>query len=661
MRQGAILLWLLRRPAAVAVLLLASALFAGHRLYVAVRARVVPAPAPRVGYTLQSPNFVPDEVLIHARPGRSGAVDAALRLAGGTMAIPVRNTGLVRLKLPAGRAVLDAVNSLLGDPDLEWAEPNYIVQIARVPEGPRFEELWGMRNVGRTFRSRACGTIPGTKGADLDAEHAWDKNRGSRKVIVAVIDTGIDYTHPNLKDNVWTNPGEIPDNGKDDDGNGYIDDVHGYDFINGKGDPLDDHGHGTHCAGTIGAANKDASGVVGVNWEVQLMALKFLDANGFGSISAACEAIAYARTFGVPITSNSWGGLGYSRSLYEEIKKSPSLFVAAAGNSSMDGDTVPFYPSGYDLPNILSVAASDPQDRLGCFSNYGQTTVDVAAPGVAILSTLPTYPCTLTRAGFKQGYDYLDGTSMATPHAAGAAGLLLSAFGDESGLQRRHRMIATAKATTGLVERCVANGRVDLFTALSTAKMPPIAEAGPDTAAPPGWEVKLNAGGSQPYPGRSIATYVWSESGKQLRRSPRPEFAYKSDQKAIHQIQLDVVDDQGATGRDLVSVTVADQVMTGASLALERHDRRTLWITLAVQDVATKKPVADAEVEILLVTPGGWTYTSVGRTDKQGQFRTEWQGPGRLPAGRYEARLRSLRHGTYVWDRKQITASWEGK
>jgi len=203
-----------------------------------------------------------------------------------------------------------------------------------------------MHNVGRSFTSRSCGEIQGTEGADIAACKAWDAARGSRKVIVAVIDTGIDYTHPNLKDNIWTNPGEIPDNGIDDDKNGYVDDYYGYDFANRKGDPKDDNGHGTHVAGTIGAAGVDGTGVVGVNWEVRLMALKFLDANGWGNIADAAEALAYARSFDVRVTNNSWGGGGMSKALLEAIRTSRGLFVAAAGNSGADTDLVPVYPAG---------------------------------------------------------------------------------------------------------------------------------------------------------------------------------------------------------------------------------------------------------------------------------------------------------------------------
>ena len=241
--------------------------------------------------------------------------------------------------------------------------------------------------------------------------------------MVAIIDTGIDYTHPDLAANIWTNPGEIAGDGIDNDGNGYVDDVHGYDFVNNDGDPMDDHFHGTHTAGTVGAVGNNGVGVTGVNWQVKLMALKFLGASGSGSVSGAVSALEYAVTMGVRLSNNSWGGGGYSQALYDAIKNSQVIghvFVAAAGNSGVNSDLQPAYPASYDLDNIISVAAIDSSDNLASFSNRGVVTVDLAAPGVAVLSTV-----------LGGGYASYSGTSMATPHVTGAAAL---ALGLSSGL-----------------------------------------------------------------------------------------------------------------------------------------------------------------------------------------------------------------------------------
>ncbi|MBI3944956.1 MAG: S8 family serine peptidase [Armatimonadetes bacterium] len=653
MRRSAFLLWLIRRPAIAAAAALLVLAFTGQRLFLFARARILPPAPARAAFVPFTDDYVPDEVLVGLRSSGAGAMGAAARVAGALSATPVPGTSVYRLKLPAGRAVADAAGALAGMAGIEWAEPNYRVFASRTPEGPRFAELWGMRNTGRAFKSRACGDVTGSPGADIGAERAWDVSRGSRAVIVGIVDTGIDTTHPNLKENLWTNPGEIPDNGKDDDGNGYVDDVHGYDFVNRKGDPRDDHGHGTHVAGTIGASGKDGSGVAGVNWEIRLMALKFLDERGMGTVAGAAEALAYARSFGVRITNNSWGGGGFNQSLYNEIRRSRALFVAAAGNSRTDVDLTPSYPAAYDLPNILAVAASDPRDHLGCFSNWGQRSVDVAAPGVAILSTLPTYPCTLTRVGLKPGYDYLDGTSMASPHAAGAVALLLAHQPGESEAQRKHRLIATGRYGERLRGRCLGNGCIDVRAGLTRRLVPPIAEAGSDTAAPPDFPVPLDGAASQPYPGRSVASYVWSEAGKVLHRSRHPAFAYRSNEKRVHRIELEVVDNEGQAGRDSLEVEIAARVMTGAALALERKDARTLAITLMVQDMATQKPVAGAVATVLLSDPIGMRFRAIGRTDAQGCFRAEWRPVFGLPPGEYQARLLRLQHDRYAWDRKQ--------
>lgn len=281
------------------------------------------------------------------------------------------------------------------DPNVEYVEPNYIYQADATPNDPSYNLLWGQHNTGQSV-----GGTSGTSDADIDAPEAWDTSTGSSDVVIAVIDTGVDYLHEDLADNMWQNPGEIPGNKIDDDNNGYIDDVYGIDAANNTGDPMDkvdeDGGHGTHVAGTIAAKGNNAKGVVGVSWNSKIMALKFLSTGG-GSSSDAIECLDYIiaqKNAGVNIvaSNNSWGGGGYSQALIDAIEASNDagiLFLAAAGNDGVDNDVTPHYPSSYDLPGIISVAATDSDDTLASFSNYGATSVDLSAPGTNILSSTP--------------------------------------------------------------------------------------------------------------------------------------------------------------------------------------------------------------------------------------------------------------------------------
>src|SRR5918999_1287399 len=272
-----------------------------------------------------------------------------------------------------------------------------------------------------------------TQTEDADAPEAWNTGTGTAATVVAVIDEGVDVSHPDLRNNIWKNPGEVPGNGVDDDRNGYVDDVNGFDFANDDAsvydpDPIDGSGdeHGTHVAGTIAAEGNNGAGITGVNWQAKVMALKFLGPNS-GSTLDAVEAINYAVAKGADISNNSWGYVGSpSRSLKDAITRADNaglLFVAAAGNGGADGvgddndanSTNTNYPSSFSNPNIISVAATDNRDRLASFSNFGASTVDLGAPGVNVLSTLPG-----------NRYGYYSGTSMATPHVTGVAALLKS-------------------------------------------------------------------------------------------------------------------------------------------------------------------------------------------------------------------------------------------
>ncbi|HYE07346.1 MAG TPA: Ig-like domain-containing protein, partial [Planctomycetota bacterium] len=286
------------------------------------------------------------------------------------------------------------------------------------------------------------------------------------------IDTGIDGSHPDLAGNMWVNPGEdgtAPggadkrSNGIDDDGNGFVDDWRGWDFVNGDNDPHDDHSHGTHCAGTIGAIGANGVGVAGVCWQVSLVGLKFLDAGGGGSTSGAIAAVAYANTLGLDLTSNSWGGGGYSAELEAAIEAglpAGRLFVAAAGNSGMDIDASPSYPAGYDSPNIVSVAATDHADAIAYFSNYGLAGVDLGAPGVSVYSTTPG-----------AGYQHFSGTSMACPHVAGALALMRS-VSSSPGAVLKQALLDEVDAIPALSGKCVSHGRLNLARSLAVVAGP---------------------------------------------------------------------------------------------------------------------------------------------------------------------------------------------
>ena len=310
----------------------------------------------------------------------------------------LRSINAQLMKITNNASVDDVIKQLKSSGQVEYAEPDFIVQpSAMIPNDPYFGELWGMDNTG-TY---------GTPDVDINAPEAWEISQGSDEVVVAVIDTGMDISHQELADHIWTNPGEIADNGIDDDGNGYVDDVHGWDYWNWDNtvyDPQDGDQHATHVAGTIAASINNNEGVAGIAPNVKIMPLKFIGPYG-GYTSDAISALEYAASMGVKISNNSWGGGGYEESLKEAIANSGILFVAAAGNDYQNNnDWYPAYPASYDLPNILSVAACDSYGYLAWFSNYGPTSVDIAAPGVDILSSVPGEPAQGAAVESDNGY-----------------------------------------------------------------------------------------------------------------------------------------------------------------------------------------------------------------------------------------------------------------
>ncbi|MFW5698979.1 MAG: S8 family serine peptidase, partial [Planctomycetota bacterium] len=438
-----------------------------------VAVRQVLAGSPEARRVLRRDAFIADRVLVKLR--RPEAVADLRRLAQEHDATIERRVGrlggdlyTVRLARRGHAAVEQAVEHFSkAAADLAYAEPDHlyfavgdgIAPAATTPDDPDLSECWGLHNTGQT---------DGTEDADIDAPEAWDIATGSHDVVVAVIDTGIDYNHPDLEANMWTNPDEIPGNGIDDDNNGYVDDVYGWDFANNDSDPMDDHLHGTHCAGTIGAVGDDGYGISGVCWSVKLMALRFLGGDGSGTASGAVSAIEYAIENGAHVTSNSWGGGAASQALEDAISAANAAdvaFVAAAGNSGNDNDDTPHYPSSYDIDNVIAVAASDHDDAAASFSCYGAESVDLFAPGVAVYSTFPTYMTdAMTQRGDDTHYGSISGTSMATPHVAGAAALLQSVTGRLSPATVRTILLESVDHIDAFEGLVVSEGRLNIAT-----------------------------------------------------------------------------------------------------------------------------------------------------------------------------------------------------
>ncbi len=367
-----------------------------------------------------------------------------------------------------------AFNDLLKDPTVEYVAPNYIFTLQATTPNDLNNNLWGLNNTGqsRTFTDSNSGedrTETGTADADIDAPEAWDIRHDANNTIIAVIDTGIDYNHSELASNMWTNPGEIAGNGIDDDNNGYIDDVHGYDFADKDSDPMDTHGHGTHCSGTIAAQGDNGNNITGVAWNTQLMALKIFGDGVNGAYTTdIVNAILYAADMGAKVSNNSYGSLFNNsvaanmieKPLYDAISAANDagmLFVAAAGNDSADlNETYTSTPAGLELPNIISVAASDHNDEPAYFTNYGTTLVDIAAPGFDIYSTLP-------------GNEYAtwNGTSMAAPHVTGAAALLIEENSELTPAELRAIIMNNSDKPEALAETSASNGRLNIHLALS--------------------------------------------------------------------------------------------------------------------------------------------------------------------------------------------------
>lgn len=351
-------------------------------------------------------------------------------------------------------------------PEVEYAEENFEITLSRSaeeieiagvtasirPTDPQFAEQWALLNEGQRG---------GKQGADIGATSAWTVTTGSEDVVVAVLDSGVDYLHEDLAPNMWKRPASMtPYQDRD---LGVVDDVHGFNAVDNASDPMDENGHGTHCAGIIGAEGGNGLGIAGVNWKVRIMPLKFMNAGGYGTTKDAIEAINYVierkkAGVNVRIISASWGSTQKSRALEEVIRKAYEndiLFVAAAGNSSVNNDRSPHYPSSYNVPNVVSVAALDRHDQLASFSNYGPKSVAVAAPGVDILSTW-----------LGNSYEEKSGTSMATPVVSGVAALIVATHPRITVDDLRKQILAAADPIVALKGKTVTGGRINASKAL---------------------------------------------------------------------------------------------------------------------------------------------------------------------------------------------------
>ncbi len=397
--------------------------------------------------------YVADELLVQFAGAK--ALRAARTLAAQAGATVLREFTFAawqHVRLPRGLSLPTALARYRQMPGVVAVQPNYVYTVAdTTPNDALYAQQYGPLKI--------------------QAPLAWDTTTGSAAVVVAVIDTGIRYTHEDLAANIWRNPGEIPANGIDDDGNGYVDDVYGIDTANNDTDPLDDYGHGTHVAGIIGAVGNNGVGVAGVSWTVRLMALKMFDFAGNGTSATAIAAFDYVimmkrRGVNVRVTNNSYGGAPEApaydpalRAAFDAAGQADILNACAAGNGNSNNDASAFYPASYDLPSIISVAASDSGDARAGFSNYGATTVDLAAPGVSILSTINSS---------NSSYGNLSGTSMSSPMVAGAAALLAAHDGTMSALAIKAALMNSVDVLpqwTGIV---VTNGRLNVARALQT-------------------------------------------------------------------------------------------------------------------------------------------------------------------------------------------------
>jgi len=366
------------------------------------------------------------------------------------------------ISIPEDSDILSVVNDYSSCPDINYAEPNFFVHLCGIPNDEDFSKQWNLYNTGQN---------EGTPDADIDAPEAWDIETGSSDVTIAIIDSGIDYSHPDLADNIWINKNENPNNGVDDDNNGYVDDVMGWDFYNNDNEPLDGFGHGTHCAGIASGVTNNSIGIAGVCWGCKIMTVQSINESGHGTWSTIANGIKYATDNGANIVSMSFGLYTFSNLLKDIVDYAYDKGVFMCASAGNDGLSEKFYPAAFE--NVVAVAATDNNDSKmifyyeiwdsWCISNYGEW-VDVAAPGEFIYSAMPTYNVWLSDYGFGLNYEYLTGTSMATPHVAGIAALILSK--NPSYSPKEVRSIIRSNVDPYSSDVYIGTGRINAYKAL---------------------------------------------------------------------------------------------------------------------------------------------------------------------------------------------------
>jgi subtilisin family serine protease len=396
--------------------------------------------------------FVKDELLVKFADSRTESVSETLLSNGARFVKDLGNNGWTLVKITDGKSVERAIESFTKFPQIIAVQPNFYYSLQATPNDPQFGAT-GMYGMTR-----------------ISAPQAWDITTGSSNVVVANIDTGMRMTHEDLAANIWTNTGEIANNGIDDDNNGFIDDVNGWDFRFDDSNPADEHGHGTHTGGTIGAAGNNMLGVPGVNWNVRIMVIKIYSQAANDTTSAMLiNAYNYVRLMrergvNIRVTNNSYGGCNEACS-YDQATKdaldalgnADVLNVFAAGNNGQNVETTPFYPGSYDSPSILNVAASNSADNKAGFSNFGLASVDLAAPGVGTLSTTNTS---------NSSYNLSSGTSMAAPHVSGVAALLAAHNPSLSAASLKATLMNTVDPLAQWSTFVKTGGRMNAFAAL---------------------------------------------------------------------------------------------------------------------------------------------------------------------------------------------------
>ncbi|MDD5433546.1 MAG: S8 family serine peptidase [Candidatus Pacebacteria bacterium] len=518
-----------------------------------------------------------------------------------------------------------AVEELKKSPKVKYVEPDFVVNGDVIPNDSSYSSLWGMTKIL--------------------APTAWDVSTGSDDVVVAVIDSGINYQHSDLVNNMWVNPGEIAGNGIDDDKNGYIDDIYGYDFVNNDALPMDDNSHGTHVAGTIGAVGNNGVGVAGVNWRVKIMALKFLDSTAYGYTSNAIRAMQYMinmKQKGIPVivSNNSWGGMSYSTSLENAIRAvndAGILFVASAGNSSANNDITAHYPSGFDVPNIIAVASTDSADNKSSFSNYGSVTVDLGAPGSSIYSTMPS------------GYGTKSGTSMAAPHVTGVVALIKSQFPTLNHLEIKNRILQSVDVLTSLAGKVLSNGRLNVYNALTAniePAFPPVADF---IGVPTNGEKPLTVVFSDQSSGQ-IDSWLWEFGDGATSTQEDPSYVYSNP--GSYNVKL-TVNGQGGTDTQskigYISVTSPLLMMQASSISFSSkivRNKLTLYTDIKVVD-ENLNPISGATIKIALSLTGGRASTISGISGANGIARLALN---KASAGTYTAIILSITSTNYKWD-----------